>query len=263
MTANPLVSVIIPSYNSGAFVESTLNCVISVSYPNWECIVVDDGSTDNSLQIINNFCKGDSRFKVVQQPNSGPSVARNTAIAHSNGKYILPLDADDLISDSYIGKAVEILEARPNVKVVYALAEKFGRRKGFWHLPEYSFRSLLFENMIFCTALYRKEDYLKTRGYDPLLRKGREDWDFWLEMLKTGGDVYRLPEVHFYYRTHKTSRDKDANRNIAAIRKRIYENHWELYSDFIDNPLHIYHEHAFFKRKYNILRKLTFRKPIP
>ena len=228
MKTSPIVSIIIPSFNSQNFIEYTLKCVLSTNYPNWECIVVDDGSTDNSLQIIKNLCKTDSRFTVIQQPNSGPSVARNTAIAHSNGKYILPLDADDLISDSYIKEAVDILETLPNVKIVYALAEKFGYRNGFWHLPEYSFQKLLCENMIFCTALYRKDDYLNTRGYDPLLRLGREDWEFWIEMLKTGGEVYRLPEVHFYYRTHKTSRDKNANRNIAAIRKKIFENHREL-----------------------------------
>jgi len=263
MITQPLVSVIIPCFNSQAYILETLNCLLSVDYKNWECIIVDDGSTDNSFQITSNFCKNNERFRIIQQPNSGPSVARNKAIRNSKGKYILPLDADDLISATYISKAVEVLESKPNVKVVYSNAEKFGHKMGFWSLPEYSFGELLKENMIFCTALFRKEDFLKTRGYDPILRLGREDWDFWLELLKTGGEVYMLPEVHFYYRTHKTSRDKEANKNLATIRKRIYENHKEIYMNLFENPIQVYHEHKFFKSKYNFLRKLTFRKPIP
>lgn len=262
MTTKPLVSVIVACFNSQSFIHETLNCLLSVDYPNWECIVVDDGSTDNSHEIISKFCKKNDRYRVIRQPNSGPSVARNLAIQNSNGKYILPLDADDLISATYISQAVEVLENNSNIKVVYCNAEKFGYKEGFWHLPEYSFQELLKENMIFCTALYRKEDFLKTRGYDPLLRLGREDWNFWLEMLKTGGEVYKLPEVHFYYRTHKKSRDKEANKNLSEIRKRIYENHKELYAHFFDNPIQIAHEHAFYKKKYNVLRKLTFKKPI-
>lgn len=261
--AAPKVSVVIPAYNAAPFIAETIASVKAVSYPTWECIIVDDGSTDSTVSVAQSAIAADSRFSLITQSNSGPSVARNVAIANGEGTYILPLDADDLISPNYISKAVEVLEAEPQIKIVYCNAVKFGHKNGFWHLPEFSFRELLKENMIFCTALFRRADFDKTRGYDPLLRKGREDWDFWLELLKTGGEVYKLPEVHFYYRTHKRSRDKDANRNLAEIRKQIYQNHRELYADFFDNPIQIYHEHAFFKKKYNFLRKITFRKPIP
>ena len=260
----PLVSVIIPAYNSAKFIGTTLDSVKKITYPNWECVIMNDGSTDNTLQVAEEVVSHDPRFTLLTQPNSGPSIARNSAIANSRGKYILPLDADDLISPNYIEEGVNVLENEGNVKIVYCEAVKFGRVSEPWNLPEYSFKALLKENMIFCTALYRKEDFHKTRGYDPELRAGREDWDFWIEMLKTGGEVYKLPGVHFYYRTHQESRDKKANRNLPLIRKRIYENHKELYHQlFIDNPIQLYHEHAKYKKKYNLLRCLTFRKPIP
>ncbi|HSV76141.1 MAG TPA: glycosyltransferase family A protein [Bacteroidales bacterium] len=258
----PKVSVIIPAYNASRYISDTIKSVVASNYTNWECIIVDDGSTDNTLEVAKMHTRLDQRFILLDQPNSGPSVARNYAISKSTGKYILPLDADDLISPDYMRLTVEVLENHPEVKVVYSNAHKFGYRKGFWKLPDYSLKELLKENMIFCSALYRRSDYDKTRGYDPLLRTGREDWDFWLELLKPGGEVQKLPGVHFYYRTHKKSRDKDANQKLAGIRKHIYNNHRELYAYFFENPIQIFHEHQFFKKKYNLLRRLTLRKPI-
>ena len=258
----PLVSVIIPCFNAALFVEETLECVNSINYSNWECVKVDDGSTDNSVEIIENYCKLHSNFKFIIQKNAGPAAARNNAIKNTSGKYILPLDADDKISKDYIGLAVKVLEASPNVKLVYCEAELFFKAKGIWRLKDFSLKEMLYENKIFCSALYRRSDYNSTSGYDERFRKGREDWDFWLRLLKSGGEVVKLPDVHFYYRKHKKARTKSANKNIEGIRKLIYENHKELYNDFFDNPINIYHQHAFYKTKYNILRKLTFRKPI-
>lgn len=258
----PLVSIIVPYYNAEKFIQETLDCIQRIEYPSWECIIINDGSTENSKNIINKAIDGNSQFTILHQDNSGPSVARNTGICASNGTYILPLDADDLISKEYITKAVQILEDDATIKLVYSNAEYFGKKTGSWLLPEYNFNDLLFENMIFCSALFRRSDYDKTRGYDPSLH-GREDWDFWLELLKTGGRVHKLDDVHFYYRTHEESRDRNANRNLEQIRKQIYLNHKELYSNCFDNPIQLMQEHAFYKKKYNVLRRITLRKPIP
>ena len=257
----PLVSIIIPCYNAAQFLEETLQSVLDMNYTAWECIIVNDGSTDNSQSVIATYVQQDSRFRCIEQSNAGPSKARNTGIQSSNGIYILPLDSDDLISKKYVSEAVTILENTPSIKLVYSNAEYFGKKHGKWDLPAYSFNDLLFENMIFCTAMYRRIDYNMTRGYDTKLH-GREDWDFWLELLKTGGDVYKIDDVHFFYRTHEESRDRRANRDLAAIRKHIYLNHKELYEHCFENPIQLFHEHAFFKKKYNILRKITLRKPI-
>jgi len=257
----PIVSIIVPCYNAEKYILETLQSIQSSVYPSWECIIINDGSTDNSLNVIKEAIDGNSRFTILSQENAGPSVARNNGIRASHGTYILPLDADDLISKEYISQAVQQLEHDAKIKVVYSNAEYFGKKKGPWILPEYSFNDLLFENMIFCSALFRRSDYDRTRGYDPALH-GREDWDFWLELLKTGGDVHKLNGIHFFYRTHEESRDRKANRNLEHIRQHIFNNHRELYAYCFENPIQIYHEHAFFKEKYNILRRLTLRKPI-
>jgi len=258
----PLVSVIVPCFNAENFIAETLNSLLNIDYPNWECIIVNDGSTDNSKEIIERHCSKDARFINIWQPNSGPSTARNKAIANSNGCYILPLDADDLISKSYISEAVAVLERNSQVKLVYCRARLFGRKNKAWNLPDYSFKDLLIENMIFCTAMFRRSDFLKTPGFDENLRNGREDWDFWIEFLKTGGEVFRIEKEHFFYRTHKMSHNKSANKYIASIRMIIYNKHKPLYENLIENPIQMMYEHAYYKKKYNLLRKLTFRKPI-
>lgn len=258
----PLVSIIIPCYNAEMYIRETLDCVSRISYKNWECIIINDGSTDRSQVIIQEYCNKDQRFHGLIQEQMGPSVARNNGIKNSNGKYIFPLDADDLISDTYIEEAVDILENNLNVKIVYAKAKMFGRKNCDWNLPEYSFDKLLLENMIFVSAMFRKDDFLKTNGFDPTFREGREDWDFWIELLKTGGEVHKIDKVHFFYRTHKFSHNKNAAMHIKMIRKKIYQKHKELYDGIIDNPIQLIHEHAFYKKKYNLLRILTFRKPI-
>lgn len=262
-TELPLVSIIVPCFNAEKFLAETLTCVANVDYPNWECLIVNDGSTDQSEQIAGLFCEADSRFRLLSQENAGPSAARNMGIYHSTGQYILPLDADDLISKDYIKEAAEILAQQPEIKLVYCLARKFGRKNKAWNLPDYSFDKLLIDNMIFCTAMFRKSDFVKTRGYDERMRNGREDWDFWIEFLKDGGAVYRIEKVHFFYRTHKKSHNKTANENITAIREHVSRNHAAVYSAYIGNPAQLLWEHSYFKKKYNFLRKLLLQKPLP
>lgn len=265
--SNPKVSIIVPCYNAEQFIAETLTSVQNSDYDNWECIVVNDGSTDKSQDAIVEFCERKEKFTFYKQKNKGVSVARNLAIQNSSGKYILPLDADDLITAKYISDAVQILENKPNVKLVYCLAKKFGAENCSWNLPEYDYKKLLIKNMIFCTAMYRRVDYDKTRGYDESMRKGFEDWDFWIELLKTGGDVYRIPEEYFHYRVHNKKKRKSHSRvsmeHTNEIYQHIYNNHKEEYIGLIDNPIRMIHEHAKFKKKYNILRRLMFQKLIP
>ena len=262
-TSAPKVSIIVPCFNAEKFLAETLGCVSKIDYSHWECIIVNDGSTDNSESIASKFCNSDGRFKLFSQPNSGPSAARNHAIARSTGDFILPLDADDLISETYVKEAALILSNQPEIKLVYCLARKFGRKNKAWNLPDYSFEKLLVDNLIFCSAMFRKSDFLNTRGFDESMKSGREDWDFWIEFLKDGGNVHRIEKVHFFYRTHKWSHNKVANQSIAAIREHVSRNHWQLYSDIIKNPAQLLWEHDFFKKKYNIIRRLMLQKPIP
>ena len=93
----PLVSVIVPTYNYGHFIEETLECLCSQTYPNWECVVIDDGSTDDTAERVARFIERDSRFKFLRQTNARQAAAKNNGLRNSVGQYIQFLDADDLI----------------------------------------------------------------------------------------------------------------------------------------------------------------------
>jgi glycosyltransferase involved in cell wall biosynthesis len=233
MINQPLVSVIIPCYNQENYILECLESVKAQTYSNWECIIVDDGSSDNTKTVIQNYIKSENRIKYYYQQNSGVSIARNTAIAMSTGKYILPLDGDDKIGNTYIEKAVTHLENRAQVAVVYCKAELFGNSFGHWHLPEYSFELLLKENILFCSGLFRRIDFEKTLGYDSSMKVGLEDWDFWISLLSHGGSVYQIDDILFFYRIRKNSRNSsfDVDKE-KVIRNYVYQKHKALYDKY-------------------------------
>lgn len=237
-TNSALVSVIVPCYNNGKYLLETLNSVLSQTYSNWECIVIDDGSTDDSRKVAENFVRKDKRFQYIYQENHGVSNARNNGIKKAAGKYILPLDGDDKISPEYITDAAKELEADKNIKLVYSKAKTFGERSGFWKIPSYSFKGLLIENLIFCSAIFRKEDFLKTNGYDEEMHEGFEDWEFWISFLTETDKVLQLPKVHFYYRIKEITRNPKTTdeEKQKRIRYYIFQKHPDLYQKYFSLP---------------------------
>lgn len=230
---NPLVSIVIPCYNQKDYIKNTLDSVKKQIYQNWECIIVNDGSTDNSIEIIKECTKDDNRFKIINKCNEGVSVARNTAINVSKGEYILPLDGDDIITPSYISTAVSYFICNPKVKLVYCRAAFIGDREGEWQLPPYNFESLKWENSIFCSALFRRSDFEKSSGYNPNMKQGLEDWDFWLSFLNQKDEVYKIPEILFYYRKHGATRNCRAVNQANETYGQLVENHIHLYRPFL------------------------------
>ena len=232
----PKVSIVIPCYNQGVYLSETLDSVLAQSYENWECIIVNDGSTDNTEIVAKEYCKKDKRFVYVYQNNSGLSKARNTGVANSDGFYILPLDSDDIIASQYLEFAIKAFEKNENLKIVYCRAELFGEQKGEWKLPEFSMERMLGRNCIFCSGIYKKEDFIRVGGYNSNMKYGFEDWDFWLSLLENGGDVLQLNQILFFYRIRKKSMARSLNNEKAAIaRRQIWENHKSLYSKYYFN----------------------------
>jgi glycosyltransferase involved in cell wall biosynthesis len=123
---NPLVSIIVPIYNAAPYLQETLESIIASTYRPIEVVMVDDGSKDDSLTIAQDICNKHPECRVLSQANSGVSVARNKAIRNANGTYILPVDADDKIADTFIEKAVKILENEQNIRVVGCRCWMFG-----------------------------------------------------------------------------------------------------------------------------------------
>ncbi len=239
MSFSSRVSIVIPNYNSAQFLSETLQSAMESSYPNLEIIVVDDGSSDQSLTILEDYkSRYPELIRVFAQCNQGPSVARNYGIHHASGNYILPLDSDDKIHPDYISLAVERFEKEPDTKVVYCEAEKFGIKNVYWNLKAFSPASLALDNLIFVSGLYRKSDWKQCGGYDPRFIFGWEYWDFWINMLKNGGKVVKLPLVGFFYRTRKGSRRKSTNRAGKQMTIQLLNRkHAEFFGRHLGGPL--------------------------
>ena len=231
---NCLVFIIVPCYYQSQFLSETLDSVLSQTYQNWECIIVNDGSPDNAEEVAQKYCKKDSRFKYFYKENGGISSARNFGIKNSIGEYILPLDGDDIITSNYVELSMSAFIQNPRLKIVYSGAYMFGVQKGKWILPEYNFERLLFQNLIFCSAVYKRCDYDLTKGYDLKMTFGFEDWEFWLQLLNKDSEVLKLKEYCFYYRIKDKSRTTELDdRKKREMTNIIFMNHNSLYNKYI------------------------------
>ena len=230
------VSVIMPCYNDGAYIEEAVQSVHAQTYKDIELIIIDDGSDDeHTLNVLNNFKQ--SGIKVLRTERLGPAGARNAGIAAAAGKYILPLDADDKIEPEYIEKAVKVLEENEHISVVFCYANLFGERSGRWGLPNYSFEKMLLDNIVFVTALFYKEDWEKVGGFRVEMKHGMEDYDFWLSIMELGREIYQIPEVLFHYRIKPKSRTSEFMRNAEIVKQTyrdIYYNHPVFYEKYKD-----------------------------
>lgn len=229
----PRVSVIVPCYNHGQFLDEAVASVLAQTYVDYEIVIVNDGSTEEeTVTLLQNYHQPKTR--VIHTSNQGLAAARNKGIEESSGVYILPLDADDRICPTYMEKAVSVLDEKDDVGIVYCEAMFFGEKTGKWELPRYEFSQFLLTNLIFASAFFRKSDWAKTGGYNPNMIYGWEDYDFWLSLIELGREVYQIPEVLFHYR-HRS----DSMVNAIAREQQIYsssqifKNHRDLYTENI------------------------------
>jgi glycosyltransferase involved in cell wall biosynthesis len=251
MIGSALISVIVPCFNQAQYLNETIECLFAQSIKNWECIIVNDSSPDDTEAIALKLCDRDKRIRYIKKENGGPSSARNKGIGISNGEYILPLDADDKIHPRYMEECINVLINNSAVKLVYAKAIKFGALNEEWKHPEYSYKEMLLNNMIYCSAIFRKKDFLLTDGYDECMRQGFEDWEFWLRFLSPEDRVYRIDEIMFYYRIKESSRTTSITSSIEQdIDSYIYYKHKDKYQAFFGHPLSILRENIQIKRMY-------------
>ena len=224
------VSVIMPCYNDGKYIEEAVESVFAQTYKNIELIVIDDGSDEQeTIDILNRL--GD-RIVLLKTNHLRPAGARNYGITRATGKYILPVDSDDKIDSTYVAKAVEILEKNQNIGVVYCEADLFGEKSGKWDLPSYSFDKMLLDNVVFVTALFYREDWEKVGGFNTHMLAGMEDYDFWLAILALGKEIYQIPEILFHYRIKPVSRTTGFQSDyvqMQATYRQIYDHHKEFF----------------------------------
>lgn len=228
----PLVSIVIPAFNCARFITETINSCLNQTLEEIEIVCVDDCSTDGTMEILNAHAQSNSKIRVHRMDtNSKPAAVRNKAISMARGKFILPLDSDDIISHDYIEKALNVFQNNPSIAVVYCKAKYFGDCVDDWDLPPYDSTEILTQNMVHCSAIYRKDDWKQVGGYCEQLIHGREDWDFWLQFVKRGKFFYRIPETLFYYRQLPKSRSSflEDSEKVSKTSTIIYRRNVELF----------------------------------
>ncbi|MDJ0742725.1 MAG: glycosyltransferase [Xenococcaceae cyanobacterium MO_167.B27] len=203
------VSVIVPAYNISAYIADALESLERQSYKDFEVLIVDDGSTDNTAEIVKSFCERDSRFRLLQKPNGGLASARNYGIRHAQGEYIALLDGDDIYQPDKLITHVIPLAHSTGIGVVYS-ASRAIREDGkptFMVLSGKPVKSdpllaLLCKNFIGhgSNAVFRRCIFDEVGGFDETLRSC-EDIDFWLRVAETRRwSFYRLPHILCCYR---------------------------------------------------------------
>ena len=237
------VSVIVPAFNYGQFIARTIESVQAQTLADWECLVVDDGSSDDTGEVVAAIAANDSRVTYLRQPNAGLSAARNAGLRATTGEFVQFLDADDLIGPRKLERQAEILASRPEVDLVYGEARFF--RDATPESPRVEWKrrlstvsgagepllaALVSANITVVQApLIRRPLLELVRGFDPDLR-ALEDWDCWIRCALGGGeflhDAGTGPDYWSYVRVHGASMSNDIDgmqRTAIEVRLRIHD----------------------------------------
>lgn len=215
MNSYAKISVIIPCYNSERFLTAALESIAWQTYEQWECIIIDDGSTDRSKEIIRSYCSKDSRFRMIEQQNSGPSVARNKGIDAATGTYIQFLDADDILPKERFEKCLQKYQQHKHCDIVYTEYMTYQSGQGFSRVVPAKFPDgdlfaamVLDHNRSFVATIHEflfTASIMKTYKFDETLPPYCEDVECWIRIAESGVSFVYLDEVLAIYRFAGTS----------------------------------------------------------
>jgi glycosyltransferase involved in cell wall biosynthesis len=232
-----LVSIIIPCYNYGWLLAQTLDSLLAQTYQMWECIIVDDGSTDNTREVSESYQSRDPRFRYIYQSNGGVSRARNNGLKHAFGTYIQFLDGDDLLSAHKLEVHLKYLLDNPAVDLVYGPVQYFDDgnfaslrqsldMSGMPWMPNVSgqgpdivFQLVKSNIMVIQSPLIKKAALAKTGFFNESLRYN-EDWYLWLKCALVGMNIIYNEAIEglSYVRVHKASASQERSKMIVGER---------------------------------------------
>jgi len=236
-----LISIIIPCYNDWQYVEQAVHSALNQTYGNKEIIVVDDGSNDKTKEVLKRL---ESKItKLITQENQGQSTARNRGIEAANGDYILVLDSDDFFEPTFCEKAITVFKNNLDSKLVSCQANLISENNKTTLFKPIggTVKNFLFSNAALGTSMFKKEDWNNCGRYDETMKKGFEDWEFFIRLLKVEGSAEIIQEPLYNYRKRNNSTTAKANTNKYELLSYIFTKHKELYISnynlFVDNLL--------------------------
>ncbi len=201
VAGTPLVSVLVPHFNQAGFLGECVEAIGAQTYPEIETIVVDDASTQSDAGPVLDRLEGEAGVTVVRLgENGGPSRARNAGLEHCSGRYILPVDADNVLLPDAIEKLVgQLSEAGEEIGFVYPNIQFFGNREDYYEVPQYNLYTLLHGNFCDTCSLLDREIFDAGERYSEEIRLGHEDWEFALRLAARGvrGEAARGPTVRY------------------------------------------------------------------
>ncbi len=232
MSAIPRVSIIVPCYNLGRFLDEAVASVLAQTFQDFEILVVDDGSTEaETRRLLTEYRR--PRTRVLYSDNRGLPAAKNLGIQETTGAYICALDADDRLEPTMLEKSVHILDEDPSIAFVSHWLRTFGDEEREWTPERCDFPALLDMNTVNGAALVRRDAVMAVGGFDASMRQGCEDWDLWISLVERGFRGTILPEVLFRYR-------KRADSMTVGMQG---EAHFELYRYLIEKHEASYRNH--------------------
>jgi glycosyltransferase involved in cell wall biosynthesis len=199
-----LVSVVIPVYNDGKYLVEAIESIRSQTYKDIEIVVVNDGSTDtDTLHLLDKLSH--EGLQVLHKENGHLSSARNYGITHASGELILTLDADDKFHSTFVSKAVKVIAEDEAIGVVTCYVQSFGDQNYKWKPKGGGLENFLWNNEACGNSLFRKSIWSQIGGFDVNMKKGYEDWEFWIRITAAGWKVAVIKEYLFYYRISSKS----------------------------------------------------------
>lgn len=227
---NPYISIIIPVYNTEKYLHECLNSIINWSFPNWEAILINDGSTDRSGEICNEYALKDSRFKVIHKDNEGVSIARNTGLDIACGQWCWFVDSDDII-DIYTPVNLNIIEGKDII--MFDVKDFFEREKIEYKESEYTYYEVnddinsFFKNWITYThtAIWYKNKFWGKNGkYNIRFSNGiklAEDLEFMCKCELLSQNPIKISHNNYYYRIREDSTSHSVGNNKQIINDTI------------------------------------------
>lgn len=221
-----LLSIIIPCYNDERYINDAIRSVKNIKHKEWECIIVNDGSTDKSEDVILKSIENDNRFRLVTTENNGVAKARNFGLSLASGDYCMFLDSDDILDSEYPAMAMRWMEKHPECPLYFGGVKCVGIINESIFPKWNGYDALLKEPCVFISAVLKKERALEIGGFSPDF-DAFEDYEFWIRYLhKNSDNVKRVPVVMCTYRTRLDSRHfSHSNKELYEILSQIQSLH--------------------------------------